>query len=94
MQRQDSIGLESLNFTAIGRWWNGAHEIDIVALDGRNTVLAGSCKWTASPMGMRDLRELQGAMEAGQAELRPIDAPWYALFSLKGFEPALADHAA
>jgi len=38
-------------FTEIGRWWDGKHEIDIVAPDNAGTdIIFGECKYTGGPM--------------------------------------------
>jgi len=38
-------------FTRCGRWWDGRHEIDIVALDSAGAdIVFGECKYTSEPM--------------------------------------------
>jgi hypothetical protein len=39
----------------MGRWWEGAAEIDIVALDGRGGFLFCECKWSRKMMGKKVL---------------------------------------
>jgi AAA+ ATPase superfamily predicted ATPase len=43
---------------SIGRWWDSEDEVDIVAV-AEKTLLTCECKWTGSPMGRRELAELQ-----------------------------------
>jgi AAA+ ATPase superfamily predicted ATPase len=78
-----------LDFDAVGTWWDGDHEIDVVAMEGHATVLVGSCKWTNARVGLRELRALQAALAAGAAALKPTVDPWLALFSREGFEADL-----
>lgn len=75
-----------LEFDAVGTWWDGGHEIDVVAMEGNRTVLIGSCKWTNARVGLRELRALQAALAAGSGALKPVQDPWLALFSREGFE--------
>jgi len=42
----------------LGRWWDSEDEVDIVAV-AEKTLLTCECKWTGSPMGRRELAELQ-----------------------------------
>jgi AAA+ ATPase superfamily predicted ATPase len=74
-----------LAFDAVGTWWDGSHEIDVVAMEGNTTTLAGSCKWTNALVGPAELRALQEAVAAGADQLRPAPGCWYALFSREGF---------
>ena len=74
-----------LEFDAVGTWWHGDHEIDVVAMEGTATVLVGSCKWTNARVGLRELRTLQATLAAGEAALRSIQDPWLVLFSREGF---------
>jgi hypothetical protein len=83
-----------LHFDAVGTWWNGAHEIDVVAMEGHATTLAGSCKWTNARVGRRELEALRRALTAGAAQLDPAPGCWYALFSRAGFEADLVALAA
>lgn len=45
-----------LDFDAVGTWWDGDHEIDVVAMEGSTTVPVGSCTWTNARVGLRELR--------------------------------------
>jgi hypothetical protein len=51
--------------SSVGRWWNrdSSIEVDIVGLDGRKVVLAGSAKWS-STAGRAELQRLREAVEA------------------------------
>lgn len=74
-----------LEFDTVGTWWDGDREIDVVAMEGSNTTLVGSCKWTNALVGLSELRVLQASLASGHATLRPIQDPWLALFSRSGF---------
>jgi hypothetical protein len=78
----------NLLITDVGTWWGaGDVEIDVVALNEAGAVtLAGSCKWTNEPMGMREYAALQQAVAtAGWVE----GAPYLYLFSRAGFSERL-----
>ncbi|MBQ9003813.1 MAG: DUF234 domain-containing protein [Eggerthellaceae bacterium] len=51
MWRQFASGGLGFEFTDIGRWWGNdpaireEAEIDVVAVNGSETVLVGECKW-------------------------------------------------
>jgi hypothetical protein len=56
-------------------------------------VLIGECKWSASPVGVRDLAGLAAALRRAAEDLQPSEQPWRALFSRSGFDQRLRDHA-
>jgi hypothetical protein len=73
----------------IGRWWDRAGEVDVVAVgevDG--ALLLGECKWSGNPVGMDVLDDLRQ-----KAGLVDPDGRWprvsYALFAKSGFTPEL-----
>ncbi|WP_419573332.1 DUF234 domain-containing protein [Phascolarctobacterium succinatutens] len=44
-------------FTKIGRWWNKTDEIDIMAVDYRQTqILLGECKYKHRSVDVKDLK--------------------------------------
>ncbi|WP_368495658.1 DUF234 domain-containing protein [Phascolarctobacterium succinatutens] len=44
-------------FTKIGRWWNKTDEIDIMAVDYRQSqILLGECKYKHRPVDVKDLK--------------------------------------
>jgi len=65
VRRLAAGGALPVEVSAVGRWWNrdNSIEIDVVGLDDRKVVLAGSVKWAASS-GRTELRRLQAAVEA------------------------------
>ena len=78
--------------TSIGRWWHKDQEIDIVAMNGlRNKILAGECKYTEAPVGMKVLTALEEKIAkqkwAQEAEVK------LALFARTGFTKELLAHA-
>lgn len=82
-----------LDFDAVGSWWNGSHEIDVVAQEGRTTTLVGSCKWSNAPMERSDLNDLRRTLDSAWKELNPVTDPWCALFSRQGFTTELVELA-
>jgi len=65
VRRLAAGGALPVEVSTVGRWWNrdNSIEIDVVGLDDRKVVLAGSVKWAASS-GRTELRRLQAAVEA------------------------------
>jgi AAA+ ATPase superfamily predicted ATPase len=82
-----------LAFEDVGPYWIASEavqdEIDVVAMDNDHAVLLGECKWSSSPMDMRDFQGLRAAMAKANHDLNPIDHPWRALFSRSGFSDDL-----
>ena len=62
--RQLASGGINFDITDIGRWWGNdpsareEAEIDVVALNGSETVLVGECKWKNEPTGAAQLEKL------------------------------------
>ena len=54
-----------VSVSTVGRWWNrdNSVEIDVVGLEGKRVVLAGSVKW-ASSVPRTELTRLRRAVEA------------------------------
>lgn len=58
------LGSDGLVFTDLGRWWGTdpktrrEEEIDVVGVDGNETVLVGECKWRNQPTGADVLETL------------------------------------
>jgi hypothetical protein len=79
------------SYGAIGRWWYGGHEIDLVGLNERSpAAIFGECKWTNTPVGMdlaEDLRAKTDHVRWKNGEREQA----YALFSKAGFEDGLRD---
>ncbi|MBI2910984.1 MAG: ATPase [Chloroflexi bacterium] len=76
------MGLETIG---VGGWWSRQEEIDLVAMNGPEIVLAGECNWTSDWLKIGDLNELR--RKAALAGAGP--ATRYALFSRSGFDPNL-----
>lgn len=77
----------------IGRWWLADDEIDVVAINDTNrALLVGECKWTARPVGVNILADLQRKTQRlmGDGEWSQVA---YALFAKSGFTPALQEIA-
>ncbi|MCW3100159.1 MAG: ATPase [Chthonomonadaceae bacterium] len=81
-----------LNFTEVGTWWGaGDREIDVVALDVQGMVCAaGSCKWTASPMDVREYQALQKDLSLAGLER---EDQYLFLFARSGFTTRLQEIA-
>lgn len=76
---------------AVGRWWDGQAEIDVVAA-GTDQILVGECKWTTRPIGVNmldALKEKVGRLPLPKqsAEIR------YALLARAGFTDDLRRQA-
>jgi AAA+ ATPase superfamily predicted ATPase len=87
-----------LDIAEVGSWWGGTKdeqdEIDVVALSSRReAVLFGECKWSNSPMDMRDLGGLRHAIEMSRRDFDPLLTPWRLCFSRSGFHPDLVAEA-
>ena len=89
-------GRGRFNYKNIGRWWGSnpkekrEEEIDIIAVDGKESILFGECKW-------RNIRAGNDILEAlvKKAELLPhCEKKQYALFSKSGFTANLVKTAA
>jgi hypothetical protein len=65
VRRRAARGELPVEVSAVGRWWNrdNSVEIDVVAMQGRAVVMAGSAKWSRSA-GNQELRALRRAAEA------------------------------
>ena len=76
-------------YSAVGRWWYGEAEIDIVGLaPDDDHVLFAECKWTSERVGhgqVQDLREKAEAVHWGP-EAR---TEHFAVFSKSGFVDGL-----
>jgi hypothetical protein len=88
-----------LDVAEVGTWWSAAKgeqdEIDVIALSSQHeAVLFGECKWSNSPMDLRDLGGLRHAIDVSRRSLRPVLAPWRVCFSRSGFHADLAAEAA
>jgi hypothetical protein len=86
--------------TAVGRWWGPVptgdgrrteeREIDVVGVDGERSVIAlGTCKWTARPAGLGELRLLDHL-----APFAGAHSPLRLVFSRSGFDEELTARAA
>jgi hypothetical protein len=72
----------------IGRWWDRAHELDIVAYNDHD-VLFGECKWTSAPAGPATLAHLTDV--AGQVPGFERHRKHFALFSKAGTHKGVGD---
>ncbi len=65
VRRLAAAGALPVDVSTVGRWWNrdNSTEIDVVGLDDRRVVLAGSVKWAAT-VSRPELQRLQAAAEA------------------------------
>jgi uncharacterized protein len=71
----------------IGRWWTRHDGIDVVAVsDIESSLLLGECKWSAKPVGLSILVDLQRKTQILRAEGQ-WQRIYYALFSKSGFTP-------
>lgn len=77
--------------SSIGRWWNADHsvEIDIVGVQGRTVVLAGSVKW-ARRIGRGELSRLRRAVEALPNRAEDVKLVLMARDRAEGVQPSEA----
>ena len=80
----------------VGKWWYQDHEVDVVGLTDADVLIAGECKYRASPADFSVLSSLEDRVE----ELRWTPDSGgdrtckYALFSRNGYTDAVRDAAA
>jgi uncharacterized protein len=77
------------SYGAVGRWWYGGHEINVVGLDDRTpAALFAECKWTTTPVGMELAENL--CEKAREVRWKTGDRDEeIVLFSKSGFEDGL-----
>jgi Predicted ATPase (AAA+ superfamily) len=73
-------------FSKIGRWWDKKNEIDIVAFDGKGSLLCGECKWKNSKVSIKELNALKDKATFIKGEY--LNKYFY-LFSKSGFDEEL-----
>ncbi|WP_416841825.1 ATP-binding protein [Haloferax sp. DFSO52] len=78
-------------YSAVGRWWYGEDEIDIVGLaPDDDRILLAECKWTSEPVGEALVESLRA--KAANVRWGPGDREErFALFSKSGFVDGLED---
>lgn len=87
--RRLAAGALPAQWSHLGRWWDGADEIDLVGIWNGQATVIGECKWTSSPIDLGVLTSLQQ-----KAQKLPIDAePLWVLASRSGFRPPLLRRA-
>jgi AAA+ ATPase superfamily predicted ATPase len=78
-----------LYFPHAGRWWQGNQEIDLIALNPEEkTILFGEAKWTTRLVGTNIFEELVARSELVEWQKKKRK-PYFALFSKRGFTPAM-----
>lgn len=77
---------ELISPEAMGRWWDGKNEVDIVAVKGESLIL-GECKWTREPVNSRVFMDLAGKADKIRKVIgRSCDNTEFYLFSRSGFK--------
>jgi AAA+ ATPase superfamily predicted ATPase len=85
--RRDGLG----PYSAVGRWWYGEDEIDIVGLaPDADRILLAECKWTTEPVGHPLAAQLRDKAERVRWGPSTRDEA-FALFSKSGFVDGLVD---
>jgi AAA+ ATPase superfamily predicted ATPase len=79
----------------VGQWWYQEYEVDVVGLTDEDVLIAGECKYQASPVGFSALSSLETHVEQlrwtpDRDEDRICE---YVLFSRSGFTDAVRDVA-
>lgn len=81
------------DFQKIGRWWYKDVEIDIVALNEKDSsILFGECKWSKNKIGTKVLSSLESKKEKVQWKNKTRKER-FVLFSKTGFRKSLVDLA-
>jgi AAA+ ATPase superfamily predicted ATPase len=71
---------------AMGRWWDGEDEVDIVAVKG-DTLILGECKWTREAANSRVFLNLAGKAEKVRKVVgRNCNNTEFYIFSRSGFK--------
>jgi len=91
VRRRAAQGALPVPVSSVGRWWNRdkSVEVDVVGLDGRKVVLAGSVKWSRTA-GRAELRRLQAAVEALPDRAEHVQLVLFARERVRDVEPAEA----
>lgn len=94
LQRLNQQGQLRAEYDRIGPWWQGPHEVDVVAVADDGPLLLAECKWSTKPVGTNVLETLAARTKVVQADAETsptrIDL---ALCSRSGFTPALEEEA-
>lgn len=88
LRRQVAGGDLTLKLSTIGRWWNrdNSVEIDIVGLNDKKVVLAGSVKWSRSA-GRQELDALRRAVGALPNRADRVTLALFAREEIRGIHP-------
>ena len=95
MWRQFASGGLGFEFTDIGRWWGNdpaireEAEIDVVAVNGSETVLVGECKWRNEPTDAAQLEKLD--RRAGLVDAKAAVPRWF--FSRAGYTKGCREYS-
>ena len=76
----------------IGGWWRASEEIDAVVM-GQDAALLAECKWTARPIGVDVLRNLERKASLVRKELN-TQRLFFGLCARGGFTPQVEEQAA
>lgn len=94
--RGNVAGSLPVEFDELGAWWGNnprlrrEEELDLVALDGSNVVLAGECKWQNEPVG----EDVDDALQDRMALVHADGGAHRYLFSKCGFSRGVRKRAA
>ena len=81
VRRRNAAGELPFRYRAMGRWWRGSEEVDLVALGDSREHLLGECKFKNGPVGPSVLARLREKEERHFARGKG----WLWLFSKNGF---------
>jgi len=88
MWRLNAEGAWDFHFDKVGRWWDGAIEIDIVALDNSgNNIIFGECKYWKDIVGVNVLAALEE--KSKKLSWRENCSRYFVLFAINGFTDEL-----
>jgi len=91
VRRHAASGGLGVNVSTVGRWWSrdSSAEVDIVGLDDRKVVLAGSVKWS-SAVARGELNRLRRATELLPRRADEVQLVLFARDAVRGVEPSEA----
>lgn len=75
-------------FIKLGRWWEKSEEVDIVAIDLKDNLLIGECKWTSASVGQKVLTKM---IDLNTQIMPDAKSTWFYIFSKSGFTKELID---
>jgi AAA+ ATPase superfamily predicted ATPase len=90
LNKQNILGNLPFRYTKIGRWWDKANELDIMATDrDKEHFILGECKFTNSPFDLQELNKTVSKFTPKKTTAKV----YYYLFSKNGFTEEVKEKA-